>query len=196
MPIAYEFAPDFVIGILIPSSLSVVLPSRAPRNAKFSFLVSAGFDAAIGDPLGECKVSPAGYAHMTYMLSSLANGRLVLALEVSSEVRSNRHETNLNTGWIQCRLDCQLGARMRQSASGRSSAAATSYDCQQGSHRNHLRSLYGAEQALEVYYASARLFWRLYFAFYLPGLYACILRFFFFFQTILRTERKTMLSYL
>ncbi|KAL7004823.1 Histone deacetylase hda1 [Cystobasidiomycetes sp. EMM_F5] len=56
MPIAHEFAPDFV-------------------------LVSAGYDAAEGDPLGGCEVTPAGYAHMTYMLSALAKGRLVLALE-------------------------------------------------------------------------------------------------------------------
>ena len=46
------------------------------------FAVSAGFDAADGDTLGRCKVSPAGFAHMTHMLSSLANGKLVLALEV------------------------------------------------------------------------------------------------------------------
>ena len=44
--------------------------------------VSAGYDAAEGDELGTCKVTPAGYAHMTHMLSSLANGKLVLALEV------------------------------------------------------------------------------------------------------------------
>ncbi|KAG8850391.1 Histone deacetylase hda1 [Tulasnella sp. 330] len=50
MPIAYEFAPELVI-------------------------ISAGFDAAEGDKLGECHVSPAGYAHMTHMLTSLANGR-------------------------------------------------------------------------------------------------------------------------
>ncbi|MBW0460969.1 hypothetical protein O181_000684 [Austropuccinia psidii MF-1] len=56
MPIAMEFNPDFVI-------------------------VSAGFDAAKFDPLGECDVTPEGFAHMTYMLSSLANGNLVLALE-------------------------------------------------------------------------------------------------------------------
>lgn len=56
MPIAYEFAPDFVI-------------------------VSAGYDAAEGDTLGLMKVSPAGYAHMTHLLSVLANGKLVLALE-------------------------------------------------------------------------------------------------------------------
>ncbi|CCM03597.1 uncharacterized protein FIBRA_05735 [Fibroporia radiculosa] len=56
MPIALEFAPELVI-------------------------ISAGFDAAEGDTLGECHVSPAGYAHMTHMLSSLASGKLVVALE-------------------------------------------------------------------------------------------------------------------
>ncbi|KAF8200755.1 histone deacetylase complex protein [Pholiota molesta] len=56
MPIAMEFAPELVI-------------------------ISAGFDAAAGDELGECLVSPAGYAHMTHMLSGLAGGKLVVALE-------------------------------------------------------------------------------------------------------------------
>ncbi|POW19340.1 hypothetical protein PSHT_04791 [Puccinia striiformis] len=56
MPIAMEFDPDFVI-------------------------VSAGFDAARHDPLGECDVTPEGFAHMTHMLTSLANGNTVLALE-------------------------------------------------------------------------------------------------------------------
>ncbi|XP_078680194.1 protein deacetylase HDAC6-like isoform X1 [Branchiostoma floridae x Branchiostoma belcheri] len=56
MPIAYEYSPELVI-------------------------VSAGFDAARGDPLGHCDVTPSGYAHMTHMLSSLAGGRVVLLLE-------------------------------------------------------------------------------------------------------------------
>ncbi|KAK2463227.1 hypothetical protein APHAL10511_004882 [Amanita phalloides] len=56
MPIALEFAPELVI-------------------------ISAGFDAAEGDDLGECHVSPAGYAHMTHMLAGLAGGKLVIALE-------------------------------------------------------------------------------------------------------------------
>jgi histone deacetylase 6 len=51
-------------------------------NVFDTFAVSAGFDAAAGDDLGECYVTPAGYAHMTHMLSGLANGRLVVALEV------------------------------------------------------------------------------------------------------------------
>jgi histone deacetylase 6 len=56
MPIATEFDPDLVI-------------------------ISAGFDAARGDHLGECDVTPNGYGQMTYDLARLANGRLVVALE-------------------------------------------------------------------------------------------------------------------
>ncbi|OCT66846.1 hypothetical protein XELAEV_18038127mg [Xenopus laevis] len=56
MPIAYEFNPQLV-------------------------LISAGFDAARGDPLGGCQVSPEGYAHMTHLLMSLAGGRVILVLE-------------------------------------------------------------------------------------------------------------------
>ncbi|EKM54390.1 uncharacterized protein PHACADRAFT_196818 [Phanerochaete carnosa HHB-10118-sp] len=56
MPIAMEFAPDLVI-------------------------ISAGFDAAKGDDLGECEVTPAGYAHMTHMLAGLARGKMLVALE-------------------------------------------------------------------------------------------------------------------
>ncbi len=44
-------------------------------------LVSAGFDAAEGDPLGEMHLSAAGYAAMTMRLQELSGGRLVLALE-------------------------------------------------------------------------------------------------------------------
>ncbi|TPX57365.1 hypothetical protein SpCBS45565_g08219 [Spizellomyces sp. 'palustris'] len=54
LPIAYEFNPEIVI---------------------------AGFDAAIGDPLGLCRVSPAGYSHMTHLLKGLAGGKLVVCLE-------------------------------------------------------------------------------------------------------------------
>ncbi|GIL42506.1 hypothetical protein Vafri_463 [Volvox africanus] len=44
-------------------------------------IVAAGFDAADGDPLGGCKVSPEGYAWMTERLMRFARGRLVMALE-------------------------------------------------------------------------------------------------------------------
>ena len=56
LPIAYEYGPDLV-------------------------LVSAGFDAARGDPLGGFKVSPEMYGHMTHHLSALAEGKVVVALE-------------------------------------------------------------------------------------------------------------------
>ncbi|KDQ21359.1 hypothetical protein BOTBODRAFT_25795 [Botryobasidium botryosum FD-172 SS1] len=56
LPIAYEFAPELVV-------------------------ICAGFDAADGDDLGECFVSPSGYAHMTHMLSALAGGKMLVALE-------------------------------------------------------------------------------------------------------------------
>jgi histone deacetylase 6 len=44
-------------------------------------LVSAGFDAAAGDPLGGMSVSPAGFANLAARLQGLCGGRLVLALE-------------------------------------------------------------------------------------------------------------------
>ncbi|KAF8332712.1 uncharacterized protein EI90DRAFT_3288915 [Cantharellus anzutake] len=56
LPIAYEFAPDLV-------------------------MVSAGFDAAEGDPVGDCNVTPNGFAHMAHLLSALAGGRMVVVLE-------------------------------------------------------------------------------------------------------------------
>ncbi|GAX82206.1 hypothetical protein CEUSTIGMA_g9634.t1 [Chlamydomonas eustigma] len=54
MPIAYEYNPNLII-------------------------VSAGFDAAEGDPIGECRLTPECFAHMTSMLKSVAP--LVLLLE-------------------------------------------------------------------------------------------------------------------
>ena len=55
-----------------------------PAARKFDpdlVLVSAGFDAARGDLLGQQLISPEGYAAMTARLTDLANGRVVLALE-------------------------------------------------------------------------------------------------------------------
>lgn len=54
IPIAYEFNPDLII-------------------------VSAGFDAADGDPIGECRVTSECFGHMTAMLKAIAP--LVLLLE-------------------------------------------------------------------------------------------------------------------
>lgn len=47
VPIAYEFNPDVII-------------------------VSAGFDAADGDPIGQCRVTPECYGHMTALLKPIA----------------------------------------------------------------------------------------------------------------------------
>eukprot|EP01138_Halocafeteria_seosinensis_P005430 gb/GECG01005551.1/.p1 GENE.gb/GECG01005551.1/~~gb/GECG01005551.1/.p1 ORF type:complete len:1042 (+),score=127.26 gb/GECG01005551.1/:1-3126(+) len=65
----------------------VVLPI-ARQYAPELVIVSAGFDAAKGDPLGGCNVTPAGYAHMTSMLKSLAGGRVLVALEGGYNLRS------------------------------------------------------------------------------------------------------------
>ncbi|CAJ1329166.1 unnamed protein product [Effrenium voratum] len=64
MPIARAFDPDLV-------------------------LVSAGFDAAPGDPLGGCRVSPTGFFDITKELMSLADGKVVLAQEGGYNVESN-----------------------------------------------------------------------------------------------------------
>ncbi|KAI5294941.1 Histone deacetylase hda1 [Ascosphaera acerosa] len=63
MPIALEFDPDLVI-------------------------ISAGFDAAAGDELGGCFVTPPCYAHMTHMLMSLAGGKVAVCLEGGYNFRS------------------------------------------------------------------------------------------------------------
>uniref|UniRef100_A0A182K760 Protein deacetylase HDAC6 n=1 Tax=Anopheles christyi TaxID=43041 RepID=A0A182K760_9DIPT len=66
LPIAYEYDPELV-------------------------LVSAGFDAAIGDPLGGCRVTPEAYGHFTHWLSALAGGRIVVCLEGGYNVNSISH---------------------------------------------------------------------------------------------------------
>ncbi|GMI75735.1 histone deacetylase 5 [Hibiscus trionum] len=56
VPVAKEFNPDII-------------------------LVSAGFDAAVGDPLGGCRLTPYGYSALLKKLMDFAQGRIVLALE-------------------------------------------------------------------------------------------------------------------
>lgn len=56
IPVCHEFEPDLVI-------------------------VSSGFDAADGDTIGQCHVTPGAYGHMTHMLKSLAKGNLCVVLE-------------------------------------------------------------------------------------------------------------------
>eukprot|EP00041_Stephanoeca_diplocostata_P034320 m.1162035 g.1162035 ORF g.1162035 m.1162035 type:complete len:505 (-) comp24501_c0_seq154:4496-6010(-) len=59
---------------------NVIMPIAMDFNPDLVF-VSAGFDAARGDPLGGCDVTPEGYARMTHMLCGLAEGRVIMALE-------------------------------------------------------------------------------------------------------------------
>ncbi|EEP79153.1 histone deacetylase clr3 [Uncinocarpus reesii 1704] len=81
MPIGYEFNPDLVI--------SEFLQSCARSLPDFDeILVSAGFDAAAGDELGGCFVTPPCYAHMTSMLMNLANGKVAVCLEGGYNFRS------------------------------------------------------------------------------------------------------------
>jgi histone deacetylase 6 len=63
VPVASEFDPDLLI-------------------------VASGFDAAAGDELGGCFVTPACYAHMTHMLMTLANGKVAVCLEGGYNFRS------------------------------------------------------------------------------------------------------------
>lgn len=56
--------------------------------------MSAGFDAARGDPLGGYLVTPEGYAHLTHLLMSLAGGRVLLILEVSRDVNFTDYRLN------------------------------------------------------------------------------------------------------
>lgn len=56
IPIISEFDPDLVI-------------------------VSSGFDAADGDLIGQCHVSPAGYGQLTHMLKAIARGKVTVILE-------------------------------------------------------------------------------------------------------------------
>lgn len=44
-------------------------------------IVSSGFDAADGDVIGACHVSPAGYGYMTHLLKAIARGKLAVILE-------------------------------------------------------------------------------------------------------------------
>ncbi|XP_019086943.1 PREDICTED: histone deacetylase 18-like [Camelina sativa] len=58
----------------------ILIPVAKEFNPEF-ILVSAGFDAAIGDPLGGCCVTPYGYSVMLKKLMEFAQGKIVLALE-------------------------------------------------------------------------------------------------------------------
>ncbi|CAL4182252.1 unnamed protein product, partial [Meganyctiphanes norvegica] len=58
----------------------IVLPIASQFNPQL-VLVSAGFDSAVGDPLGCFNLTPQCFGHMTSLLQPLAGGRLALILE-------------------------------------------------------------------------------------------------------------------
>mmetsp|Transcript_162119 Transcript_162119/g.299194 ORF Transcript_162119/g.299194 Transcript_162119/m.299194 type:complete len:516 (-) Transcript_162119:149-1696(-) len=68
----------------------VLLPIARAYNPEL-VLISAGFDAAKGDPEGECQITPAGYAHLTNALMDLAGGRVILVLEGGYNVPSIKY---------------------------------------------------------------------------------------------------------
>ncbi|BAF22119.1 histone deacetylase 5 [Oryza sativa Japonica Group] len=65
----------------------VLLPVAEAFNPDI-VLVSAGFDAALGDPLGGCCITPNGYALLLTKLLGFAQGRIVMALEGGYNLRS------------------------------------------------------------------------------------------------------------
>ncbi|KAK8934000.1 Histone deacetylase 5 [Platanthera zijinensis] len=58
----------------------ILIPVTETYNPEI-ILVSAGFDAAMGDPLGGCCLTPYGYSLMLKKLMKFADGKIVLALE-------------------------------------------------------------------------------------------------------------------
>ncbi|CAN7125696.1 unnamed protein product [Brassica rapa subsp. narinosa] len=58
----------------------ILIPVTKEFNPDLIFL-SAGFDAAIGDPRGGCFVTPYGYSVMLKKLMEFAQGKIVMALE-------------------------------------------------------------------------------------------------------------------
>ncbi|KAG2305569.1 hypothetical protein Bca52824_034220 [Brassica carinata] len=55
-------------------------------------LLSAGFDAATGDPLGSCLVTPYGYSVMLKKLMEFAQGKIVMALEGGYNLHCGRRK--------------------------------------------------------------------------------------------------------
>ena len=91
MPIAYEVGmyhttPHHTLTSPHPHTLTTCTPSHPQYNPEL-VIISCGFDAARGDPLGHYDITPSGYAHMTHLLTSLAEGKVVIALEVCMCVR-------------------------------------------------------------------------------------------------------------
>ncbi|KAJ8371335.1 hypothetical protein SKAU_G00113630 [Synaphobranchus kaupii] len=79
--------------------LMVVMPIARQFDPEL-VLVSAGFDAARGDPLGGYQVTPEGYAHLTHLLMSLAAGRVLLILEGGYNLTSISESMSMCTSML------------------------------------------------------------------------------------------------
>jgi len=95
-PIAKEYKPDLV-------------------------LISAGFDAAQGDPLGGCHITPDGYYLMTKACKEIANGKVVIALEGGYSLRATAQSM---AACVQALLDPSKELK-RPSTDGASSAPSS-----------------------------------------------------------------------
>lgn len=71
---------DMTDGDYITAMHRIILPICDEFNPDLC-IISSGFDAAEGDPIGCCHVSPEGYAYMTHMMKMLCDGKLVVCLE-------------------------------------------------------------------------------------------------------------------
>lgn len=73
-------APGTGDGDYIYAFNKVVIPIISEFDPDL-LIVSSGFDAADGDIIGGCHVSPAGYGYMTHMLKAIARGKMSVILE-------------------------------------------------------------------------------------------------------------------
>jgi len=110
--------------------------------------VSAGFDAAEGDSLGCCNVTPPAYGHMTHMLCALAGGKVVVALEVGP-LLSRTARLSYTSGRIQSRRHIPLLPRCRPGPSWGDTCRNWSTRGIRGGYRGHVSSGQGAIDVLE-----------------------------------------------
>ncbi|GBP49135.1 Histone deacetylase 6 [Eumeta japonica] len=114
----------------------VVLPIAYEYNPKL-VIISAGFDACVGDPLGGCKVSPECFGRLTHYMRGLAGGRVVLALEGGYNV------TSVSFAAIMCSkalLDDPL-PQLAEPAAVCHRSAVDSIDAVIDTHKKHWKSL-------------------------------------------------------
>ena len=85
-------------------------------------LVSAGFDSALGDKEGQCRVTPHGYFQMTQALQNAAeSGRCVVVLEGGYNVPSVKYSFGACVGAL-------LGTSLEGAASEETSTVARQVD--------------------------------------------------------------------